>query len=120
VTGIDLDQSFGTTEDPGNLADNGLPGRLDNGFRGVQLPPYVDTDMQNAVNNLSNEDLRSALTGLVSDAEINAAEKRLAVVKNHVATLQSRGNVLGNDEWQPDSLTSLAPQNSLWARGRED
>ena len=88
------------------------------GKRGVympDLPPVVDSDMVNALNNFTNNDIDNIMQGKFSDAEIQAAKDRLLVVQNHV---NNTATVIQPDEWGSDNANRLLADRAGVDRGR--
>ncbi len=79
LSAIDNDQAFGSRiEDPRQLLG-------DSACRCVDLPPVVDEGIKAAFANLSDDQLRRDLTGLLPKDEIDAAVARLQVIKEYLA-----------------------------------
>lgn len=113
---IDNDQAFGpNVRDPNELLNREMGreqlrvGDKSYGareFRGVLLPEVIDVDMAESINKLTPEGLRSSLTGLLKEDEIQAAVDRLQVLKDHVEKLEKSGQVIGIDEWGSETATN--------------
>ena len=83
LSAIDNDQAFGPRIiDPNQL----LPGKGGTkAFKGVMLPPVVDPEIKATFENLTDDQLREALDGLLPEAEINAAVDRLHTIQDYLA-----------------------------------
>lgn len=115
VTGIDNDQSFGyKARDPRDLVYGNDEGHY--GFRGVQLPPVVDTDMETAILGLTENQLETELRGLMTDREIDSAKERLRVVQQHVRDLRLQGKVIPPTAWGSPQATGFNSNNSYFRR----
>ena len=110
VRGIDNDQAFGNKL-------NGLPGQPQFEVPGEKYslwcftppgPPVIDSEMETAVNRLSEQDLEKTLgdAGL-TDAEIGAAKDRLRELKAHVGTLSSASRIIAPGEWGSPEATGF-------------
>jgi hypothetical protein len=119
VMGIDNDQCFGkNVTDPAGIQQVKDDPKRD-GFRGTGLPPVVDTEMEHAINRLTERDIRWMLGNKLSEAEIEAAISRHKGVKNHIAQLRSAGWVIEPEQWdQEDVLRRLNAKNSYVGRER--
>jgi hypothetical protein len=124
VTGIDLDQGFGhKVTDPNHIAPtsnfagfHGLAYLADT-FHGVLLPPVVDTEMADAFDQLTPEDLDDLLRDKLSPAEVDAAKQRLQGIKDHINGLRAQGHVIDPADWGDPFVTRLlTPENSYAAR----
>jgi hypothetical protein len=89
VTGIDLDMAFGgkMTRPEGG---RGPQARAEN-YLG--LPALVDKEFGERLLTVADDDVRKALKGLLSDAEIEATVSRFGHVKDFVRGLQSKGQL---------------------------
>jgi hypothetical protein len=107
MVGIDNDQCFpDRVEDPNVLADGKYLSRnADAGLRGLALPRVIDEEQKARIDGLSAQDLRAALNGLLTQKEIEAAVKRLKVVKQHVNS--SEVKVIRKDQWADDDTKAL-------------
>jgi hypothetical protein len=115
VTGIDNDQCFGSdVHHPNDIAQ----GRnRDTGFRGVRLPPVVDTEMAAAFRRLNYEDLDDLLGDKLSSEEVEAAKDRLRVIKDHIDNLWRSGRVIDPEDWGSEAVSRwLTPEDSYAAR----
>ncbi|MCL2780369.1 MAG: DUF4157 domain-containing protein [Actinomycetia bacterium] len=88
VTGIDLDMAFGRQmrsphkqNTPGVAPGQGGPHSAFN-YRG--LPPEIDAVMGERILQVTPDDVRAALTGLLPDAEVEATVARFAEVRRVV------------------------------------
>jgi hypothetical protein len=103
VTGIDNDQCFGPfLHDPNGIKEvPGDPHRW--GFRGTSMPPVVDTEMATLIRGLTSIDLYMMLWNKLSEPEIQA-NSRLMAVKHHVDALARVGWVISPQDWGQDSV----------------
>ncbi|GKS94963.1 hypothetical protein [Acidovorax sp. SUPP2825] len=119
VTGIDNDQCFGQKlTDPAGIRP-GADGTAQARFRGVGLPPVVDTDMERSIQALTEGDIRSMLGDKLNEAEISAAIQRHQGVKAHIAQLRDIGRVIDPGHWgEPGVKELLTEHNSYIGRER--
>jgi hypothetical protein len=111
ITGIDNDQCFGQNlTRPEDIRFTGEAGVM----RGTGLPPVVDREMFNAINNLSTADVRKMLGGKLSDAEVNSALLRLQGVKQHIQKLDHQGLVIAPNQW--GSVMHLLSADNSYAK----
>ncbi|GKS75059.1 hypothetical protein AVME950_09205 [Acidovorax sp. SUPP950] len=120
VTGIDNDQCFGQKlTDPADIRP-GADGTAQARFRGVGLPPVVDTDMERSIQALTEGDIRSMLEDKLNEAEISAAIQRHQGVKAHIAQLREIGRVIDPGHWgEPGVKELLTEHNSYIGRERQ-
>jgi hypothetical protein len=87
-------------------------------FHGSLLPPVVDRQMFDAINDVTPEQVKGILENKLDDDEVNAALERLKVVKQHVLKLKVDGLVIDNPkDWaSPQVLSKLNDRNSYVAR----
>jgi hypothetical protein len=116
VTGIDNDQCFGEkVVDPNDIASKGIADPR--AFRGVRLPPVIDTEMADAFRRLTPDDLDNLLGGNLSSKEVDAAKQRLQGIQNHIEKLRASGHEIAPDEWGSNAVSDLlTDQNSYAAR----
>jgi hypothetical protein len=118
VTGIDNDQCFGgKVTDPNGIAQGRTEDTM--GFRGVRLPPVVDTEMADAFDQLSPDHLDDLLGDKLSRDEVNAAKQRLQGIKNHINDLRTNhpDRVIDPSQWGSDTVSQLLiDQNSYASR----
>jgi len=115
VRGIDNDQGFGNKL-------NGLPGQPQFEVPGEEYslwcftppgPPVIDSEMETAVNRLSEQDLEKTLGGAgLTDAEIGAAKGRLRELKAHVGTLRAGSRIIAPGEWGSPKATRFLVGNA--------
>jgi len=122
VSGIDNDQCFGRNIlDPNELCHSKKRDR--EGFRGVQMPLLIDTDMAAAIRSITPERLDALLDGKLDWEEIQATQARLESVLDHIALLEQNQRVLTPTEWNEVSDEELKeahqPDNSYFARDQE-
>jgi hypothetical protein len=104
LRGIDNDQAFGKAPHPNELVG---PRTF-----ALRLPQVIDTDMKAAFEKLTEDQLRADLAGLLTDAEIDAAVKRLGAIKMHIAKLPPEC-VIAPDAWGgPISSQQLKDQRA--------
>lgn len=120
VTGIDNDQCFGhKLTDPAGIRP-GAHGTAQARFRGVGLPPVVDTGMERSIHALTESDIRSMLGDKLNEAEISAAIQRHQHVTAHIAQLRKDGRVIEPDQWgEPGVKKLLTEHNSYIGRDRQ-
>jgi hypothetical protein len=120
VTGIDNDQCFGKLLDHAAGIQHNIDESSEDMFKGTGLPPMIDTDMQNAINALTERDIRWMLGNKLSDEEIGAAVLRLESLKAHVDELAYAGDIIDPQDWdRPDVTFRLNRDNSYIARELE-
>ncbi len=87
VTGIDLDMAFGSKLEGINKSDaSGSPF-----FRG--MPSIVDAEFGQRILQIQAQEIRAALRGLLSQAEIDATVTRFTRVKEKVQELANNGQL---------------------------
>ncbi len=101
LTGIDNDMSFGAYRE-------GV-GRVFN-FPGISK--FVDKDMAERIINLDEKLLRVVMTGVLTDAEIDALVKRLAKLKAHLNDLKSKNLLLTPSQWDAATAQGLLNESS--------
>ncbi|NDJ16476.1 eCIS core domain-containing protein [Myxacorys almedinensis] len=104
VTGIDNDLAFGEKSneafvegrtDQGTLGVPGIgKGRWQSHFKG--LPSFVDKAVKDSINRVSSNQVRNVLTGLLTNAEIEATIARFEHVKRKLKDL---GEVTDLEQW---------------------
>lgn len=130
LVAIDNDQAFGTrTDHPNQLLFRQDGDQLDidgqkfgdPSMRGVLLPDVIDTNMRDSFMNLTPEALRDSLTGLLNDAEINSALRRLDAIKLHISNLPPE-QIIAPTAWGSDVATRALqdPERSYVGRERQD
>ncbi|GKS86784.1 hypothetical protein AVMA1855_21550 [Acidovorax sp. SUPP1855] len=116
VMGIDNDQCFGeklTDPDGARYADDSQHRLLE----GVGLPPVVDTDMERAIEAMTEDDIHSMLGNKLNTAEIAAALQRYRGLKAHIVQLREQNLVIDPKDWETPQVQALmTPQNSYLAR----
>lgn len=120
VRGIDNDQCLGRwPTDPNDLALREIDGEL-TFLKGVRLPQVIDTEMRNAVNDLTDERLREILAGKIRPDECDAAVARLRAVREHICADEGIV-VIAPAEWDnPEVLYGLVNKtNSYFKRAVE-
>ena len=150
VKGIDNDQALGlNTQHPhqtlfvndedieaipqskhGYISDKDLSERrAHHGYRGVWLPPVMDTEMVAAFKTMTENDIKEAMQGL-SDAEITATIKRLEAIKDHIVVLEKRtaalakekkpGPIIAPEQWGSTEVTEwMFPSTNATAKFME-
>ncbi|MGJ0508585.1 MAG: hypothetical protein ACR652_15965 [Methylocystis sp.] len=68
-------------------------------FHGVLMPPVIDTDMAEAIEKLSPDELRKIIGRKLTESERDAAGTRLTALKAHVTALRKGGRVVDPKEW---------------------
>jgi hypothetical protein len=122
VTGIDNDQCFGhKVRNPNDIAHDpnykAEGSSQSDGFHGVRLPPVVDTEMAAAFDRLTPEDLNDLLGDMLSPDEVDAANRRLRVIQNHINNLRTSNCVIASTDWGSEAVSRrLTPENSYVAR----
>lgn len=117
VTGIDNDQCFGK-----NLTKPQDIQKIDGNsqrwaFNGTALPPVVDTDMEQAIQSLTEGDIREMLGDKLDGDEIEAAVQRHQGLKDYVAQLKVDGLVIDPGHWGFEKVQELlTPVNSYLGR----
>jgi hypothetical protein len=122
VSGIDNDQCFGrNTLDPDDLSHS--PERDKKGFRGVQMPLLIDTDMAAAIRAITPERLDALLDDKLDWEEIQATQARLESLLEHINRLEQNQLIITPTEWNEVSDADLKeahqPDNSYFARDQE-
>lgn len=114
--GIDNDQCFGeklTAPADARYADDSQHRLLE----GVGLPPVVDTDMERAIEAMTEDDIHSMLGNKLNTAEIAAALQRYRGLKAHIVQLREQNLVIDPKDWETPQVQALmTPQNSYLAR----
>lgn len=84
-------------------------GWREDGFRGTDMPPVIDTDMAAALRSLgqSPETLNKVLDGKLTPAEVSATHTRLTAMLAHVDQLESSGKVIAPSLWGTQDVTNL-------------
>ncbi|MDQ5908200.1 MAG: hypothetical protein QG599_291 [Pseudomonadota bacterium] len=117
---IDNDQAFGTKFDnPNDLWKD--PQRMPTNFKAVKLPPVVDQSMVDAFSELSPEQLRGELAGLLPEAEIEHTVERLKVIQEYL-TSGPPPIVLpsdGPEDWGTEQVGQLLTDPATSYVGRE-
>ena len=104
VTGIDLDMSFGhEVADPTNTPKSWEF----YAWRG--LPEAIDEEFGNRILAVSEDQVRGALTGLLSPAEVEATVNRFRVVQQTISRTKEAG--LLRRQWGPQTVGTTAPQD---------
>jgi hypothetical protein len=104
VTGIDLDMSFGKKmKDPSLLA---AP-RKAQYYRGV--PSQFDKDMGDKILSIQDSQVRNALAGLLSEAEITATISRFHHVKTAIEKANKEGTLVST--WNSATYAKSMPEN---------
>ena len=118
VTGVDNDQCFGSAlKDPNGIARGRSSSNY--GFRGVKLPPVIDSEMAKSIRDLKPEDLEDLLGGKLTPEEISATKDRLAAMKSHIDRLEQKGNIISPDDWGTENASNLLSDPSTSYIGRE-
>lgn len=94
VTGIDNDMSFG--------ANMQTPDQSGGAFNYLAMPELVDEEFGRRLLQVSDDDIRDTLAGLLTDREIEATVSRFRIVRDVVANLEEKGELTA--EWGDDSL----------------
>ncbi|QAU23499.1 hypothetical protein EO087_05475 [Dyella sp. M7H15-1] len=117
VRGIDNDVCFGEKlTDPNGIKF--VNNAKQYGFRGTSMPPVVDTDMATKINALTPDDIRGILGDKLSEAEVQAAIKRLDGVKQHIAQLKAQGKVIDSRQWSNPRVQQLLTEDNSYV-GRD-
>jgi hypothetical protein len=103
VKGIDNDLAFGVGITP-EMMTNQTTGIAQ--YRG--MPPVVDKEMALRIINVAPEDVRNALTGLLSEAEVAATLTRLTVLQAELIKLQDSGLLKSENEWGAATLADMS------------
>ena len=90
VTGIDNDAAFGSknSDSPDDLVSKGGLATVNKESHAKGLPSMIDHATAQKYRGLTAAAVRHELTGLLSDAEIDATVKRLQVMKDHIDQLE--------------------------------
>ncbi|MBX3000127.1 MAG: DUF4157 domain-containing protein [Caldilineaceae bacterium] len=117
VKGIDPDLSFGKNKTSAKMTRQvGNTVKSDDKSMD-QLPPIVTQSTFNRIMAIRPEDVRNALSGLLSGLEVAAAEQRLQDVQTHLGNLQSNGRVV--DHFDSSHAALLTDKNSYWKRDKK-
>ena len=117
VTGIDNDQCFGKLLTGADDIQHNIYDPSEDKFRGTGLPPVIDTDMEQAINALTERDIRWMLGNKLSDEEITAAVSRLGDLKAHISQLGYAGDIIDPKDWDlPEVKFRLDRGNSYVGR----
>lgn len=91
ITGIDLDMAFGSEmTSPDHQSSSAA-----HNYRG--LPKAIDAEMGAAILTINDTDIRDALAGLLSTAEIDATVQRFLAVQHAVQEASDAGTL--RDDW---------------------
>jgi hypothetical protein len=104
VKGIDNDLSFGAgITDASQKGSRQWKGQ----YRG--LPPVIDEELGNTLLGISPEIIREALTGLLTQSEIEATLSRLTKLKEELRVLQRNGLFkAATARWSQEEITQMA------------
>lgn len=117
VTGIDNDQCLGNRiKDPNGIARGNT--EETEGFRGVKLPPVIDSDMAAKIRDLDAESLKNLLGDKLAPSEVIATITRLDCIKEHVEALREDGRIIDPNDWGSEKTAQLLTDktNSYVAR----
>lgn len=105
VTGIDLDMAFGRTmTSPDHSSARGA-----HNYRG--LPKAIDAEMGRAILSINEADIHAALTGLLSNAEVDATVRRFLTVQRAVQEAADTGRL--RDDWGAAGAAEHIAANDL-------
>jgi hypothetical protein len=104
----------------------------EDGFRGTNMPPVIDTEMAAALRSLTPEKLDKLLgakmvdgkiqAGKLTPAEVGATQVRLIAMLAHVDQLQAADRVIDPSRWGKPDVTAIVlddPKSSYVARDRD-
>jgi hypothetical protein len=112
VTGIDLDMAFGANMKGVAFRDSGGAENF------KELPEFIDEDMGLKILQVQPGDVRDALTGLLSKAEIEATVSRFRAVQTAVMEAQKNGKM--KSSWSGSALKEGAAYDKVgWASNRK-
>lgn len=98
VYGIDNDQSFGKAlHDPNGIQQKGSVECR--GFRGCSMPDVIGWKTAEAFLKLTPETLGKALSGLLTEEEIDACQDRLAAIQERIGVLRDEKKIMGHGPW---------------------
>jgi hypothetical protein len=103
VKGIDNDLAFGVGITPEAMTGKG---KQIGKYRG--MPPVVDKEMALRIINVAPEDVKNALTGLLSEAEVAATLTRLTVLQAELLKLEASGLLKSENEWGAATVADMA------------
>ena len=117
VKGIDNDESFGKNiMKPNGIAYSSNEKSSRHGFRGVRLPPYIDSEMKDSILALKPEDLEREVGELLTPSELDAMKSRLQVMQDAVKKKEQRGRVISPDQWATVKSSRYKSNNSYLTR----
>ena len=101
LTGIDNDMSFGKMR-TGLGASFNFPG----------ISKFVDEALANRIIDLDPQLVKAAVTGLLSDAEIDALLQRLQKLKTHLSDLKSQNKLLKPSGWNTATAQGMLEEKT--------
>ena len=101
VTGIDLDMAFGS-----EFTDLGQEKRSWSAYAYRGMPTEIDEEFGNKILTIREEDVRQALTGLLSAKEVDSTVARFTFVQGKVKEAQKHGQL--RKDWGRDNLESTS------------
>ncbi|MCU1489985.1 MAG: hypothetical protein JWM85_1390 [Acidimicrobiaceae bacterium] len=104
VTGIDLDMSFGQDM---KTHDDRSSGAAQN-YKG--LPDAIDEEFGKRILQISENDVRGAITGLLSGPEVEATISRFRSVRAKVEAAEKNGTL--TKDWNKDTAKQQMPEKS--------
>ena len=117
VAGVDNDQCLGRNVHDPDMIRRGLHNTPDHGFRSCGLPPVIDRDMAQALENLTPEKVEELVDDGLWPEEVDAIKDRLANIKQHVQRLEQQRRIIEPDAWGSLAATEAADfTNSYFAR----
>lgn len=111
IQGIDNDAAFGTNTDVLNAKDrNRHDRRVYDPETGKMTLPYMDKNLAERILELRPEVVRFALTGLITEPEIDAALQRLKLMQKAIRNT-SKEQFLEDDQWNDETAYTMFKQN---------
>lgn len=103
VRGIDNDQSFGKNVIDPNGIQHGNS-EESHGFKGRAMPDVISAKTAQAFRNMTQENLRAELEGLLTEEEIAACVTRLVAIKGRIDEIEQAGKIIASGQWSESNL----------------
>lgn len=74
------------------------------------MPPVVDTEMAQALREMTEDDLAQLAGGLLEDTALNALKNRLNFMQKELSSMEAQGLVIQPNEWGSNKVSSQINQ----------